>query len=105
MQGIVGSWKYSSFLVLWYGIYKIIKNLEFSLSATIAPMLFLTYVAFYTDNDALFAFSFIFIIASVITSYSIFSIYKSWKEYNSRLYVQYGYDPKFTFRQYYSNNI
>ena len=108
MRGIEDSWKITLFAVLFYGIYKtikIIKNWKVSLVVTLVPMLIFTLAALSIESNILYVLSFLFIAATVINSYLTFLIYKDWEKYNNSMHVQYGYNPKLTLDQYYSEHI
>jgi hypothetical protein len=96
------------FVISSYAIYKIIKktrNWKVSLAVTIVPLILSIFALFITKNIILVTLLITFLIATILNLYLTFSIYKSWKEYNNSLHVQYGYDPVLTFQQYYSKNL
>lgn len=96
------------FVISFYVIYKIIKktrNWKVSLVITIIPLILSIFALIITRKYIFSTLLVTFLMATILNLCLTFSIYKSWKEYNSSLHVQYGYDPVLTFQQYYSKNL
>jgi uncharacterized membrane protein YhaH (DUF805 family) len=101
-------WQYSLYLGTIAGILYIlkkIKNWKISLIFTIIPLTLFTFLAIITKIRIFYSISGIFLLATGITIYLVFSSYKDWKQYNSSLHVQAGYDPELTFLEFYSQKL